>query len=480
MADKQNPDDPTYDWLYSGRTSDRGDGGRDTGGDPEATQRFTPSHDPDATQRYSPGGGDPDATQRYSPGGGDPDATRQHTRGSGADDATRQFPPAGAAATAPGTAQQSQPERPTSFGGTYDSPSRPEQRYHPASPSDTQTLPPVAPPTRRGRPPRRPRPRRRRNWWLRGILALVLAWVIFLVAVPLWALSQISKVDAEPSGERPEDTPGSTYLLVGSDSREDLSAAEREALGTGDAEGGRTDTIIVLHVPDNQGPTLLLSLPRDSYVTIPGQGENKINAAYAFGGPELLVATVEQNTGLRVDSYIEVGFTGFVDVVNAVGGVEVCPTAPINDPQAGNLTMDEGCQDIDGETALQYSRSRAFGNGDITRAIHQREVIGAVGQRAASWQTVVLPWRYFGLNKAGSESLTTGEDVGPFDLTRFAWAMARSSGSDATRCVVPISSLGASTPVGSAVIWDDAAAQEIFDEIASDDTVSVECTETGQ
>jgi len=308
---------------------------------------------------------------------------------------------------------------------------------------------------------------------------LILIWVVFLVAVPLWAVSQVSKVDAEPDGDRPDDTSGTTYLVVGSDSREGLSEEERGAdgLATGSAGGQRTDTIIVLHVPDGDGPNLLLSLPRDSYVDIPGRGQNKINAAYAFGGPELLVETVEQNTGFRIDNYIEIGFTGFVDVVDAVDGIEVCPKERINDPKAGNLEMQPGCQDVDGRTALQYSRSRAFGDGDITRALHQREVISAVGSKAASWQTVVFPWRYWRVNKAAAESLRTGDNVGVFDLSRFAWAMSKSSGPDAKRCVVPISSLGTSTPAGSAVIWDEARAEELFGQIADDDTDAIRCQE---
>ena len=86
---------------------------------------------------------------------------------------------------------------------------------------------------------------------------------------------------------------------------------------------------------------------------------NKINAAYAIGGPKLLVETVETNTDLRIDNYIEIGFTGFVDIVDAVGGITVCPETAINDPKAGHLKMKKGCQEVDGHTALDYSRSRA-------------------------------------------------------------------------------------------------------------------------
>jgi LCP family protein required for cell wall assembly len=292
------------------------------------------------------------------------------------------------------------------------------------------------------------------------LLAIVL-WLAFLVAVPLWAYSKISKVDAEPDGARPDETPGTTYLIVGSDAREGVS-------------GGRTDTIILLHVPDGDGPNLVLSVPRDSFVEIPGRGENKINAAYAFGGPQLLVETVESATGVRVDNYVEIGFDGFVDVVDAVGGIEVCPKEPIDDPRAG-LQIDEGCQEIDGEQALGYSRSRDFADGDITRAEHQREVISAVGQEAMSWQTFIFPWRYYSLNMAAAETLRIGENVGPIDLARFAWAMANSGGSDAKRCVVPFTDLGASTSAGTAVIWDERRADAVFDGIREDDTPSIVC-----
>ncbi|MDQ3306825.1 MAG: LCP family protein [Actinomycetota bacterium] len=458
MADKQNPDDPGDNWRYPGKESPDESSS-------EATQQFPPPDDDRTGVIRSQSSGtqkDHAAAGPEQSGGPGDDATRVMGVQPRPDDRGAQRPTG---------------ERQSSFGGTYRSPppppvdTGPEPGFAtPAQPGPQQS-PTSRPPGRQTRPPRRPR--RRRNWWLRSILALVLIWIAFLVAVPIWAYSNVNKVGAEPSGDRPDDTPGTTYLLVGSDSRADLSEEERSELGTGDAEGQRTDTILLLHVPDGDGPNLLLSLPRDSYVEIPGEGENKINAAYAFGGPALLVETVELNTGLRVDNYVEVGFVGFVDVVDSVGGIEVCPETKIDDPKAGGLELDPGCQDVDGGTALQYSRSRDFGDGDITRALHQREVISAVGKKAASWQTVVLPWRYFKINKAGAESLRVGEDVGPVDLARFAWAMAHSSGGDAKQCVVPISSLGGGP--GGSLLWDDARADEIFGQIADDDTGSISC-----
>src|SRR5690606_16159376 len=103
-------------------------------------------------------------------------------------------------------------------------------------------------------------------------------------------------------------------------------------LGTGGAVGQRTDTIMVLHT--GSGPNLLMSIPRDSIVDVPGHGTTKINAAFAYGGPELLVETIEQNTGIRIDDYVQIGFGGFVGMVDAVGGVEICPAQAMQDPQA--------------------------------------------------------------------------------------------------------------------------------------------------
>lgn len=304
---------------------------------------------------------------------------------------------------------------------------------------------------------------------------MFLAWLVFLVAVPIWAWFSLSKVDAEPNGSRPPDTAGTTYLLVGSDSREGLTKAEEADLGTGAGVGQRTDTIILLDIPAGDGPTLLLSIPRDSFVDIPGHDPNKINAAYAIGGPDLLVQTVEQATDVRIDNYVEIGFSGFVDVVDAVGGITVCPKTSIVDPKAGNLKMPRGCQEVDGHTALDYSRSRAFPRGDITRALHQREVIAAVGKQAASWQTFVFPWRYLRVNMAAAHTLRVGKDVGPIDLLRFAWAMAHSGGDNTKRCVVPYSDLGASTSAGSAVIWDEQRAGALFAAIRSGNTDSISC-----
>ncbi len=318
------------------------------------------------------------------------------------------------------------------------------------------------------RPPRRTRTRGKRI--RRIVLALVLVWIAFLVAVPIWAWSKIETVDAEPAGDRPEDQPGQTYLVVGSDSREGLSEEEQVEFATGGVAGARTDTILLLHTGD--GPTLLLSLPRDSPVEIPGEGSNKINAAFALGGPDLLVETVEQNTGIRVDGYFEIGIGGFVSVVDALGGVEVCPDEPIDDPKAG-LDIEAGCQELEGGDALGYARTRDFAIADLQRVQNQREVVSAIGDSALSPWTVLNPWRYFQMSSAGADSLRIGEEVGPVDLARFAWAMGSVSG-DGLTCTVPLA--------GPDATWNPDLAPQMFQLVIEDRTEEIGddlCRSTG-
>ncbi|MBA2464486.1 MAG: LCP family protein [Nocardioidaceae bacterium] len=325
--------------------------------------------------------------------------------------------------------------------------SRPSGDRRPA-PSTTAAPPP--------RPPARSRPRPRLGWLK---VALVL-WLVFLVMVPLWAWSQVDKVRTDPGGDRPADQPGTTYLLVGSDSREGLSREEQLEFGTGKGEGRRTDTIMLLHT--GAGPNLLLSIPRDSLVEVPGYGTQKINSAFAYGGPRLLVDTIEAATGIRVDDYVEIGFAGFVDVVDAVGGIEICPEDAMKDPQA-NLDIARGCQDAEGTVALGYARSRKTSAlGDIDRARRQREVVSAVGSEAVSPWSVLNPIRFARLAASGSDSLRVGEDTSLLSTLRFAWGMTRVDGENGLTCGVPI--------VDLAVNWDQERAEQLFGLVIEDRT----------
>jgi LCP family protein required for cell wall assembly len=302
----------------------------------------------------------------------------------------------------------------------------------------------------------------------RVLLALVLVSVIWLVGVPGYAWSRVDRVDDAPAGQRPADQPGQTFLLVGSDSREGLSKADQKKLGTGDVGGQRTDTIMLLYVP-LVGKPALISIPRDSYVPIPKNGKNKINAAYAFGGPKLLVQTIETNTGLRVDGYLEIGFGGFVSVIDAVGGIRLCLPSAIKDKDS-HINLPKGCQTLNGTNSLGYVRMRkADPRGDLGRVERQRQMLAAVAKRAISPSTLLNPVAYWRLCLASADAVTISDDTSLFEMTSLGLAMKKISDGNGLTLTVPVSNPGASTPVGSAVLWDNAKAQTMFTEIARGD-----------
>lgn len=199
-------------------------------------------------------------------------------------------------------------------------------------------------------------------------------------------------------------------------------------------------------------------------------GKNKLNAAYTFGGAPLLVETIEHNTGIRVDGYLEIGFLGVVDVVDAVGGIEVCPTFDIDDRDS-HLKLSKGCQEVDGVTALGYVRMRkADPRGDLGRMERQREVIGAIVDRVASPMSVLNPVRYWQLNMAASKSLARGEGTGIGQLTQVATGFLSVMTGKGLSITVPVSDPNARTDVGSSMIWDEEASGEVFAAIAAGDT----------
>ena len=360
----------------------------------------------------------------------------------------------------------------------------------PTAPLRPGAMPPTATPPSTLPPPKLPPPKKpikpnragKRSfslpkWWRLStgatLVLIPIVWVVYLAVVPIMAWSTVSMLEAWPEGARPPEQPGANYLVVGSDSRKGLTEEQQKELKTGkDTEigGGRTDTIMLLHT--GAGKPTLVSIPRDSIVAIPGYSTTKINAAYAFGGPELLVETVEQNTGLRIDRYVEIGFAGVVSLVDAVGGVEICPEEDMDDDKAG-LDIEKGCQEVDGKTALGYSRTRKYANGDIQRVQNQREVIGGLGGKLRSPMTVIDPIRYFRVVTGGAASVSVDNTAGVVDMARFALALSGAMGSNGRNCNVPIADL--------AVNWDATRAPAFFEHLRNDDTDGLDdlCTKDG-
>lgn len=355
-------------------------------------------------------------------------------------------------------------------------PSVPQQRA-PASHFQPPAQPPLQPPrpraADRGQPPYGPRPSRTRRPLRKLIVGLLLVWILFLVGTPAYALFIGTVVDTAPAGERPAEQPGRTILLVGSDARDDMTDEERGNLGTGSTEGRRTDTMLLLYVPE-KGNSALVSLPRDSLVTVPGHGQNKLNAAYSLGGAPLLIETIESTTGVRVDGYMEIGFVGLVDVVDAVGGIEVCPESPMKDQDA-HIDIPAGCQNLKGVTALGYVRMRKSDpRGDLGRIERQREVIGKVVGKAASPLSILNPLTYWKLNMAAAKSVGRGEDTGLAALASAASGFFQTATGSGLGLTVPVANADYNSSVGSAVLWDEVASNELFQAIATGDVETLE------
>ncbi len=304
------------------------------------------------------------------------------------------------------------------------------------------------------------------------VLALFLVFVLAvagLVGTGFWIDTNLHRIPALTDyDDRPAEGKGTTWLLVGSDSRQGLTPEQQAELGTGgDIGNGHTDTVMLVHVPafGSSTPTTMVSIPRDSYVEIPEYGSDKINTAFAVGGAPLLAQTVEQATGLRLDHYAEVEFDGFAALVDAVGGVTMCPPEPISDPLAA-IDLPAGCQRLDGRNALGYVRTRATPRADLDRMVNQRQFMSELLRRTASPTVALNPLRWYSIAHAATNALTVDSGAHVWDLARLAWALR----GDITTTTVPIGEFTGSDS-GSVVVWDENVAAELFAALKSDTPV---------
>ncbi|RLL70829.1 LCP family protein [Streptomyces sp. Z26] len=331
----------------------------------------------------------------------------------------------------------------------------------------------------------RPAPRRRGYRRLRRrhpVRTLLLVLLAVLLATPLttyaWADTRLNRdVDLGAYGHRPPPGEGTTYLVVGSDSRAGLSPEQQKDLHTGGAVGRRTDSMILLHT--GASGTTMVSLPRDSWVTVPsyvrpstgkrrGPEKDKLNAAFAAGGPELLARTVEFNTGLRIDHYAEIGFAGFVNIVDSVGGVGMCLDRRIRDEKSG-ADLRAGCQKLDGTEALAFVRQRhQEKEGDLGRTLNQQRFLSALAHEAATADTVLNPATLYPALSAGLDTLVVDEDMGLPDLVSMVRAVQGVTDGKGERVNVPVSGVGIPTRKGSAIRWDDRKARQLFARLRSD------------
>lgn len=297
----------------------------------------------------------------------------------------------------------------------------------------------------------------------------------------------IPKVDAfNGLDNRPKkESSAVNYLVVGSDTREGLTRAEIKRLkvgGTEVAAGKRSDTMLLIHISKKRDKAAIISIPRDTYALIPehknSQGKlvpathSKINSAFNWGGAPLLIDTFEQMSGLRIDHYIEVNFVGFVRMVDALGGVEICTKKDIDDPKS-HLVLPAGRHILDGVDSLKYVRTRQFdGLGDLGRMKRQQEFAGAMLRKATSAGVLLNPVTMVDFINSALDSVVTDKGLNQGDLLTLGKQLRNLSASNVRTLTIPLKYYNYSkNGVSAAVLWDPVLAPELFERIKNDDAL---------
>ncbi|TDC58000.1 LytR family transcriptional regulator [Actinomadura sp. KC345] len=280
-----------------------------------------------------------------------------------------------------------------------------------------------------------------------------------------------------------------TILVAGVDRRDGLTKAQQKAAKLGHHEGERSDTMLLLHISRDHKRVSIVNLPRDSLVTIPSHESNgsegekgakvpsrpgKLTWAYQFGGPDLAVSTVKKATGLSIDHYVEVNFYGFVHMVDALGGVDVCTEQPIDDVKSG-LKLPAGTSHVDGMKALAFARARytLTGGSDLGRIDRQQQFMAAMLKQALSTKTLGDPVKSTKFLNAALKSVRVDDELAD-DLPELADQMKNLSTDDMTFAKIPLadpdhqSVLWNATAPQSTVRWDRGKAQDLFTKIRRD------------
>jgi LCP family protein required for cell wall assembly len=325
-------------------------------------------------------------------------------------------------------------------------------------------------------------PKRRR--WLRITLTILAVLALLAgggaLAATLYArdlgndVARVKAFDQVPEQARPakEKAAGDAmnFLVLGSDTR------DPETTG-----GSRSDTIILLHLQGDRTGAQAVSIPRDTWVHIPrsadgrhGDTDAKINAAFAWGGTPLMVQTVEDYTGVRIDHVMMVDFAGFQQIVDALGGVEIEVergfTSTHSLSPGGTRTFEAGLMTMDGATALDYARERyAFKDGDFARIRHQQQVIKAVLSKAASGGILTNPGRLNSFLRATADAVAVDETLNIFGM---AAELRDLRGENLSFYTSPSAGTGTRGDQ-SVVLADRAKAKLLFDAIRRDDPAKI-------
>jgi LCP family protein required for cell wall assembly len=368
------------------------------------------------------------------------------------------------------------PSQPSKGGWGPSEPSAPRSdRSDRSDRSNWPAQPPSAPP-RRGQPSRGPYGpppggRRRRFWGQPGrrgrrITLILCTVVILIIAVVagsyVWLDGKLNRDVTLPASTAT--SAGQNWLISGTDTRSGLSRTEEDQLHVGSDVDDNSDSLMLLHLG---GPApVLISIPRDSYVPIPGHGDNKINAALGYGGPSLLVQTVESVTGLKINHYMGIGFEGLVDVTNKIGGVNICLKTAVHDQNSG-VNLPAGCQTLNGTQALEFVRDRdSFATGDLQRIQDQRDYLKALLSKATSPSVFLNPFKALPFGSSAASSISVDQGTHLYDLIKVALALRNPETG-----TVPIANADLQTAAGDSVEWNQSEATQLFNALKNNQAV---------
>jgi len=317
--------------------------------------------------------------------------------------------------------------------------------------------------------------RRSRSHWPRRILiTFIVLVVVILAAGALYAASlnhsfsrnlkhandlppdQPTAPGQSPRPQKPSNDHSLNFVLMGSDSRDPANMQDN----------GRSDTLMIVHLASNRRSADIISFPRDMYVSIPGHGKNKINAAYSFGGPQLAVATLEQLTGARMDHVAQVDFEGFINLTNTLGGVTVYNDHAFTDR---GYTFPKGKITIQGQQALVFVRERHnLPNGDLDRAANQRKVVQAIIAKGMSGGTISNPLKFNSFVSGVAENVTVDNSLTTGDVRSIALSL-RMTPDNIKQIQAPISGFATVSGAGDVDVVDQPKMAQLAKDLRTDD-----------
>ncbi|MHA7264038.1 LCP family protein [Arthrobacter sp. TMN-37] len=272
---------------------------------------------------------------------------------------------------------------------------------------------------------------------------------------------------AFPSGERPSLEPSAegslNILLLGSDSRAEAEVPNETA------SDGRSDTMMLMHIPADRNDIFVMSILRDTWTEIPGHGENKINSAIALGGVPLVVQTVETLVDAPIDHVAMIDFEGFKGLTDALGGVEVDNAAAFQTSGEDSEFFAQGPVTLQGESALKFVRERyAFSDGDYQRVRNQQAFVKAVLGKVLSADTLTNPGKVADVVSRISPYLSVDENLDAAAVGGLAVSLRNVRSGDVQFSTLPTLGTGTSADGQSIVVKDEAGIAQVADALSED------------